>query len=364
VANEVRLQKASPRKCYAERMRIMRPMWSLGLAATMLVPTASSAGCGSSPADSSQRPPLRIQSSVPVYRIDGRGLFKGSLTDSTWSRISSEGAREPHVVLSADGRWAAFIDDYVSDLPHVLRLFDKQSDRVSVLLSRPAWGNLNFSFSPDGRWLAAFSNRDRGDPHCNGCGLYLFETTSGRAHYLGRPATYVDFSKDADAADTDVYWSQDGRHVLMAVDDRRRGEHYYQVDPAKPSFDAIEGHPDDVWWKPPRFVAGGSQIPTAQIETAQSMNRQSSSTSPDSVWSAQVDSRYRLSLSSRNASWDAVDTGHYDNCEGTTIGIEGWFDGSRYLVYMRDSKIYMVDTQTGRRIRPLLFNGILLGFFW
>ena len=57
-----------------------------------------------------------------------------------------------------------------------------------------------------------------------------------------------------------------------------------------------------------------------------------------------------------------VVAGRYDNCEGVTVGITGWVDGDKYLVYRHENRQFIFDPVTKRR--ALLLEDFASTYTW
>ena len=74
---------------------------------------------------------------------------------------------------------------------------------------------------------------------------------------------------------------------------------------------------------------------------------------PDGALSARINDQHELRIGPAGQETRLVDVGQYEDCAGLTIGIHGWVEGHRYLIYHRDFVPYIVDTTTLRKARLL-----------
>jgi hypothetical protein len=77
---------------------------------------------------------------------------------------------------------------------------------------------------------------------------------------------------------------------------------------------------------------------------------------------ADVTEQYELVVTLPGKPPILVDTGGRNDCEGITIGINGWVDGNKYLVYSISGQTYIADPRSGRKA-PLFSAADAMGTF-
>ncbi len=322
------------------------------------------AGCGTSAALAhpqslaEKSPSLAVRTSVPLYRFDTEGdLYKGSFDGRPWKLVSKHRFRNPgglEVRLSSDGRWVAYGNDDVDQL----WLYDTLTGSDRKLLDR--WNSA--AFSPDGKWIALFSDSD--SPRRRGIrdpknGLYLIETNGGTVKFRGAPMAF-----DRKIGWARLEWSRDGK-ILLANDGGSRRSSYYLFDPLRTGFVAIGGSYDNKNYRY-EFTINGSAIAQQEQRGMQSLQGYMPSTSPDGLYRAEISQAdYRLTLHGPGRESRVLDIGSYNDCEGVSMRILGWLEGSKYLVFANGRHSLIAETATGRKAEiPLPWPDPVRSYFW
>jgi dipeptidyl aminopeptidase/acylaminoacyl peptidase len=324
---------------------------------------AQVSGCGSSAtaitSDAASPLPVTDQS---LFVLDSQGhLHRAGFDQRAWKQISTADFSPQHVSLkrSADSRYAILYGRSATSPQLQYWLYDTKSERNLRILVRPEWGHADPVFSPDGKYVAIFSRDDTRNASHKGVGLYLIETASGRPSFLGPPA---DSQLPATDVNVSSWWRSDGNAVLLAF----RGasiDEYYEVPVASGRYGRIGGRPPSDG-QPFRFFRDVSEIPVADKVRTQYSARPHHSASPDARLQADIDAQGVLRMVVPGKPARVVATGAYNECEGQTIGILGWVEGHRYLIFINAGVSYVYNTASGTTT-PLFRNGEeVQNFFW
>lgn len=234
-------------------------------------------------------------------RTGQKEIYTADYDGANVQQITRDGVISVAPALSPDGRFLAYTG-YQSGYADVY-LVDLESGRRNRIINYPGT-NSGAAFSPDGSRIALTMSKD-GSPE-----LYVTRRDGGGARRLTRTRGVV----------TSPSWSPDGREILYSSDERG----------------------------PPllfRIGAGGGS--PRQISTGQNYNTEPH-WSPDGnrvAFNTRVGGRFQVAIHELNGGGTRVVTSGGDAEDPV------WAPNSRHLLYAQGRALYLLDTETDRRIR-------------
>ncbi|HEX5161032.1 MAG TPA: hypothetical protein VFV88_04875 [Steroidobacteraceae bacterium] len=292
-----------------------------------------------------------VHSSAKLYRLDSDGKFSvGGFDGRPWKELAHHPANSigGSLLQSDDRRWIAYHAGE-SDLTSALWLYDtrQQAERHVAVTQKYFTGDPEFS--PDGLTLAYFSSYDDRWTGQQGMGLYLVDTQSGRNTFAGYPAGSKIGPPEGFGS---IQWTADGGAVLIHLVGHPGGvftREFHRFDTKSGIYRRMDGNYDKTILNGEVFMDGGRQIPTHIPRLWSTRAWYGGLLSISGSWRAYVDDKHRLWVRRANERELLVVAGRYDNCEGVTVGITGWVDGDKYLVYRNENRQFIFDPVTQRR---------------
>jgi len=315
------------------------------------VPATPAGGCGRPP--SAEGTDLSwVRSAAKLYRLDSDGkFFVGGFDGRPWKELahhSVETLSGASLWQSDDRRWIAYNAE-ASGFDQELWLFDTRAQSERRVAITPKVFTSSPEFSPDGLTLAYFASYDDRWTSKQGMGLYVVDTQSGRKIFAGYPA---DSKIDPLNGFGSPEWSADGSAVLVGIVGHPNDvltREFHRFDMTARVFRRIDGKYDQEVRGSYVFIDGGKQVALHTPRRRSTDAWYGNLTSASGAWRAYVDDKQRLLVRHAKEPELLVVAGRYDACAGVTVGITGWLDDDKYLVYRNESRQFIFDPVTQRR---------------
>lgn len=314
-------------------------------------PAAPAGGCGRQ-ASAEATDLSWVRSDAKLYRLSADGKFSvGGFDGRPWKEL----ARHLAVSMSGlelwqsdDHRWIAY-NAVASEFEYELWLFDTRAQSGRRVAITPQIVTSGPEFSPDGLTLAYFASYDSRWPGKQGMGLYVVDTRTGDKIFAGYPA---DSKIDPLDGFGSPRWSADGSAVLVHMVGHPNGvptREFYHFDLKSRTFRRIDGNYDKDVLSGAAFIDGGKKVAMHSPDQISTDAWYGDRTSVSGAWRAYVDDQQRLLVRHAKEPEVLVVAGRYDQCAGVTVGITGWVDDDKYLVYRNENRQYIFDPVTQRR---------------
>jgi hypothetical protein len=187
-------------------------------------------------------------------------------------------------------------------------------------------------------------------------GLYLVETMSATVKFFVATSPYIGLTGGSSLA-----WSPDGESLFWHINDTGQ---FFEISPDTGRLSAISGRYDDrvyAW----EFIRDEKLVPlTERPILPSSLRAKDQVSSPDGKGIAEIDRYHVLYVQVEGAEKVDVAIGKYNHCSGVNIGIQGWLDGHRYLVYHLGEEAYVYATATGKKTRLFFDDQEAHSYFW
>jgi hypothetical protein len=328
--------------------------------------TLVATGCGADESGHSLSKPISwISTNTPLYWIDAEGRLLVGTFDRRTSRVLHEHpfGSAPELYVSGDRRWLLYGRWMRDRETEELWLFDTRHATIRKVFDAPAFGGGIPAFSPDGRTVAIYKSYDRRWPQARGMGLYLIDTERAETAFHG----HIDTSAIPPAElNAQPRWSSRGDTVLLHAVGRPGGvftREFHAFAVATRKFRRIDGRyvqaMDDE-----AFLEDGSQIPIEAETRPRSHVWYGELRSPDGSLLARMNDEHELAVEAQDKSAVTIDSGSYNDCEGVTIGINGWVDQNKYLVYSISMTTYIAEPTTGRKAVLFSKDDKISSFTW
>jgi hypothetical protein len=163
---------------------------------------------------------------------------------------------------------------------------------------------------------------------------------------------------------TEAKWSADANFIYLGTIAFPNGA-YYKYDIVNNKMSKIDGRlnhsintcdPDSGL----HFVDSNRELPYYRTPLPQWQSCDKSS--PIDGLSAIVDNKYNLVVTTPEGKIITVDHGGYTQCEGVTIHILSWLEGGKYLLYRKNSALYIYGIDENKK--SILHFSENNGFLW